>query len=59
MSPTQVDREPLLHTCEFYCTKRKILLTFTIDGNPDIFGRDNYHHNNGDTIFNTYERDGK
>jgi len=49
--------EPLLHTCEFLSMKRKSLLTLPIDGSPDVFGH--HHHNNGDTIFDSYEHDGK
>jgi len=50
-------KEPLLHTCEFLSMKRKSLLTLPIDGSPDVFGH--HHHNNGDTIFDSYERNGK
>jgi hypothetical protein len=57
MASTNQYEEPLSHTCEFFSTKRRSLLTLPIDGSPDVFGR--RHHNNGDTAFEGYERDGK
>ena len=57
MQSTRQYGEPLIHTCEFLSTTRRLLLTLQIDGSPDVFGR--RHHNNGDTIFDSYERDGK
>ena len=57
MPSTSQYEEPLSHACEFFLRKKSSLLTLPIDGSPDVFGR--HHHNNGDTVFDSYERDGK